>query len=292
MLPWIFCTVLFILCLIQEIRIRLQKKNLTEICEELDFILGSDTNNLITVSSNEKQIKELAVRLNCQLNLLRKQRNQFLNGDREIKNAIVSLSHDLRTPLTAIHGYLELMEQEEKSDTVEKYLTVIRARTEAMIAMTEELFQYVIVLSADEPEPEEINVNGVVEETMLDYYGALTERGIVPEIFLSKTPLIRKADRSALKRVFSNIINNALKYSDGDLVVKTEDIGTISFSNAAGNLDATQVGRLFDRFYTVENAHHSTGLGLSIARTILHKMGGTIQAKLENGRITIIVELP
>ena len=99
-------------------------------------------------------------------------------------------------------------------------------------------------------------------------------------------------DRSALSRVFSNLISNVIKYSDGDLKIVLSENGEIAFSNMASGLDEIQVGRLFDRFYTVEAARKSTGLGLAISKTLVEEMNGTISAEYENGRLSVHIFFP
>ena len=115
----------------------------------------------------------------------------------------------------------------------------------------------------------------------------MTERCIDPEINLPEEPIWKDLEEGAVSRIFSNIISNALKYSDGDLIVEMEEDGTITFANTASNLDAVSVGRLFDRFYTVEAAHNSTGLGLAIAKVLTDRMGGSISAGYQDGKVYI-----
>ena len=95
--------------------------------------------------------------------------------------------------------------------------------------------------------------------------------------------------RQALSRVFSNLISNIIKYSDGDLKIVLSENGEITFSNMASRLDKIQMGRLFDRFYTVEAARKSTGLGLAISKTLVEQMNGTISAKYEDSRLSILI---
>jgi hypothetical protein len=210
----------------------------------------------------------------------------------ELKNAVTNISHDLRTPLTAICGYLDMLKSEDKSPEAERYLEIIGERAESMKQLTEELFRYsVIMTSESEPKQEQAIVNDVLEESIAGYYSILSEKKISPEIDITYKKVIRILDRSALARVFSNLINNAVKYSDGDLSVRLSDDGTTVFSNHASQLTSVQVDKLFDRFYTVEAARNSTGLGLSIARTLIEKMGGTISASLENGVLSIVIRL-
>lgn len=100
---------------------------------------------------------------------------------------------------------------------------------------------------------------------------------------------MRRLNQAALSRVFENILNNAVKYSDGDLDISLSDDGKIIFSNTAISLDEVQVGKLFDRFYTVEAARRSTGLGLAIAKTLVEQMNGKIEANYKNKKISIVV---
>ena len=291
MVPWIVCGVLMILVVILIVKIVLMRRSMGEIASSLHTILSNDTNVLITVSSGDRYIKRLAVELNDELCRLRAQRIRYENGDKELKEAVTNISHDLRTPLTAISGYLELLEQEEKSEKVEKYLDIIDGRTQTLMELTEELFRYTVILAQDKPELEAVDIGAVLEESILSFYGAMTEAGIVPEISITEKHVIRQSNRAAMSRVFGNIIANALKYSDGDFCVSMDDDGQIMFKNHASNLDKLRVEKLFDRFYTVQEARGSTGLGLSIARSLVEQLGGSIGAEYEDGVLKIAVKM-
>lgn len=268
------------------------RKSAQEISEAFRDRLTADTNTLIDISTRDPYMRQLAADINTQLRLLRQQRHKYLTGDRELKEAVTNISHDLRTPLTAICGYLDLLEREEKSEDTARYLSLIENRVEAMKQLTEELFRYSVILSTEEMTLETVHVNGVLEESIAAFYGALTSRGIQPDIRITENRIQRQLNREALGRVFSNILNNALKYSDGDLSISLRDDGEIIFSNTASALDEVQVGKLFDRFFTVEAARNANGLGLAISKTLVEQMGGTIQAKLEEGRLYICIYFP
>lgn len=291
MISGILCGTLIIVVILLIVKIALMRKSMREIVSSLDAILEGDTNAVITVSSGDRYIRELAVRLNKQLRGLRMRRIRYENGDRELKEAVTNISHDLRTPLTAISGYLELLCQEEKSDTVKNYLDIIENRTCALKELTEELFQYTIILSQDKLTLETVDLRRVLEESILSFYAAMTKAGIVPEISMTENNVIRQSNRVAMSRVFGNIIANAIKYSDGDFFVYMNDDGKIIFKNHAGNLDKLQVEKLFDRFYTVQEARNSTGLGLSIAKSLVEQLGGSIEAEYEDGVLKIVVEI-
>lgn len=234
-----------------------------------------------------------AKRLNTELRKLRKERHRFQQGDLELKNAVTNISHDLRTPLTAISGYLDLLDNAEKSEEAERYIKVIRNRTEVLRQLTEELFCYSVVTSPEyDNDVEFVSVNSVLEESILGFYAVLQERNITPNISMPENKVFRKVNRAALSRIFSNLLNNAIKYSDGDLNITLNDTGEITFSNTASDLSEVDVKKLFDRFYTVENARKSTGLGLSISRILIEQMKGTISAQYKNGKLSICIWLP
>ncbi len=285
----LLCAVIAALC----IKIYLLKKTAREISDGFEDRLKTDTNTLINISSRDKDMRLLANNINSQLRILRQEHHRYTMGDIELKAAITNISHDLRTPLTAICGYLDVMKKIEKPERIEKYLGIISNRTDVMKQLTEELFKYSVMLSNDESEEkEDVIVNQVLEDSIMGYYAALTEKGIVPKIHITEKKIIRRVNRSSLSRIFSNLINNAIKYSDGDLDIALLDSGEIKFSNTAVRLTPVQVEHLFDRFYTVETARNSTGLGLSIARTLTEKSDGSITAKKTGNKLVIEIKIP
>lgn len=265
------------------------RKSARQIMEAFKEKLVTDTNTLIDSPSLDPHIRNLAAELNTQLRQLRKERQRFQQGDLELKEAVTDISHDLRTPLTAICGYLDLLEREDKNEAVQRYLSQIENRVEAMKALTEELFRYSVITSAYALKPERLDVVRVLEGSLLSSYGMMQEKEIQPEIHLPEEAVWRELDATALNRVFSNIISNAVKYSDGDFRVCMEPDGSVTFSNLAKNLDPVAVGRLFDRFYTVEASRNSTGLGLSIAKLLTERMGGRIEAAYRDSRLLILL---
>ena len=208
----------------------------------------------------------------------------------ELKSAVTNISHDLRTPLTAICGYLDLMEQEQLSDNAKRYLSVIRERTDAMRTLTEELFRYSVITSADEEMHfEPVSLGDILEQSLAGFYGTLTGNGIVPKIEIPERQVIRELDKTALRRVFDNILSNAAKYSDGDLSVTLTEDGSAVFENGVKELDSVLTARLFDRFFTVNDARGGTGLGLSIAKQLSEKMHGSITAEYSSRKLTVRV---
>lgn len=286
----VICGILTIIICALSVKIYLMKKSVKEIGEKLSEKLRIETNTLIDISSRDSDLRRLADTLNVELRKLRKERWCFKQGDKELKDAVTNISHDLRTPLTAVFGYLELLKKEEKSETAAGYLNIIENRTQVMRELTEELFDYSLLSYAEEDKKENVCLNAALEESIASFYGAIRQSGIEPEIFMTERRIERNLDTMALNRIFGNIINNAMKYSDGDFKVELKEDGTIIFSNSAKKLNSVTTERLFDRFYTVETGRNSTGLGLSISRLLTERMGGRIRAEYEKGKLVIIVK--
>lgn len=306
-LAWILNMILAAAVVLLAVKIGLLQKSADEICREFTARLEGDTNNPIFVSSRDRHLCRLASEINAQLGKLRRERQRFQTGNRKLTEAVANISHDLRTPLTAISGYLDLLEGERQSDTVTRYLDCIRNRTEMLTQLTQELFTYTLVAGGEEAAPrasgqkgsrraaagkrERLELNRLLEECLISYYGAFQRQGIEPEILLPQKPVYISGQKASLARIFGNIISNALKYSDGDFAVTLTKEAVITFSNRAEGLTPVLAEQLFQRYYTVETGGQSTGLGLAIARELVEGLGGRIHGECREGRLVITVEL-
>lgn len=280
-LLFIIIGILLLMIFVLAAKVYFLRKSAQEIAEAFHDRVTADTNTLIDISSRDRHMRRLAADINTQLRLLRKERHRYQQGDLELKEAVANISHDLRTPLTAIRGYLDLLEREKTSEPVAQGLACIRERTDALTGLTGELFCYTLSATPQRLKPERVDLVRMLEESLLSFYAAMQEKGICPQLDLPEDAVWRQLDRGAVQRVFSNLIANALKYSDGDFSVRMTTDGSIFFTNRAKKLDAVTVGRLFDRYYTVEAGKREAGLGLNIAKTLTRRMGGTLEAALD-----------
>ncbi len=287
---WVAVLVLGLLTVMLAIKVVLLRKSARVLREELLRRRNEETNTLLSLPSRDREMRLLTSTLNQELRSLRQDRLRYQQGDQELKDAVAGISHDLRTPLTAISGYLELLKSQQLPPDATRYLEQVESRTQSMKRLTEELFQYSVAASTEKLELQPVDLGRALEETLLAFCGALESRGITPEIHLTEKKVIRYLDPGALNRVLGNLLTNALKYSPGDLSVSLDESGRIAVSNSAPQLDPITTGRLFDRFYTVEAAKNSTGLGLSIAKALTERMGGKIWAEFSQGRLTLLVE--
>lgn len=286
----VFFLVVIIFALL--LKIFYMRKAIREIKRGFSEKLYTDTNTPIMLSSHDKLVSSLANDINVELKELQKQKHRYIQGDKELKNAITNISHDLRTPLTTICGYLSLLDKEEKSEHIARQLSIIKNRTFALKQLVEELFRYTTIISDTENSVyTETVINNVLEDCISSYYAIFKEKGITPNINLCEQKIVRSVDKTALLRIFNNVIDNAIKYSEGDLTISLFENGKIVFSNHTSDLNEIQIGKLFDRFYTVNTARKSTGLGLSIAKALIEKMDGNISADYSNNVLSIIIKL-
>lgn len=301
---FIISIILFVICMTLIIKIYLNNKAIKKIGENLEEILTNDTNNLITVSTSNKQIKKVAGKLNTELKKLRKVKIQYENGSEELKRTITNISHDMRTPLTAISGYIELMENNieaedknsknkiiRKEENKQKYLKIIKRKTNELIELTEQLFKFSTTMDTLwKIDKENCCINEILEEILAEYYSIFKKENIVPEITICNEMIYKNLNKNSLIRIFENILSNMIKYSDGDFKIRLERSGKIIFSNKAKKLDTTTVQKIFDRYFTVENAKNVTGVGLSIAKQLVEINEGNIIAKYMDGNLVIEVQ--
>lgn len=283
---------LIVICIALTIKLYFMKKSVKEIEAGLKDILKSDTNNLITISSSEKNIKKLATSLNVELKTIRKQKLQYESGNQELKKLVTNISHDLRTPLTAIKGYIDLIEKDKLSKDQEKYLNIIQKKTDELTELTEQLFDFSKTIDSDiKISKEKCNINEILEEVLASYYVIFKEKGIEPQISMCSENVYKKLNKASIIRIFENILSNISKYCVNNFKVELKDDGTIIFANKVkvGLLDATTVQKIFDRYFTVENAKKSTGIGLSIAKELVELNDGSISANFTKD--TLIIEI-
>ena len=283
---------LIVICIALTIKLYFMKKSVKEIEAGLKDILKSDTNNLITISSSEKNIKKLATSLNVELKTIRKQKLQYESGNQELKKLVTNISHDLRTPLTAIKGYIDLIEKDKLSKDQEKYLNIIQKKTDELTELTEQLFDFSKTIDNNiKISKEKCNINEILEEVLASYYVIFKEKGIEPQISMCSENVYKKLNKASIIRIFENILSNISKYCVNNFKVELKDDGTIIFANKVkvGLLDATTVQKIFDRYFTVENAKKSTGIGLSIAKELVELNDGSISANFTKD--TLIIEI-
>lgn len=265
--------------------------SIKEIEDNLDIILNNDTNKLITISTNNKRLNKLAANLNTNLRKIRKLEISYKNGNKELQESITNISHDLRTPLTAIKGYIDLIKKEKSKKKIVEYLKIIENKTEDLVILTEQLYDYSKSLDLkDNLKKEKVCINDILEDTILSYYALIKKKNLTPEINITTKRIYRKIDKNIAIRILENIISNTIKYTDEDIKIALLDNGKIIIKNKSHALDNTTVNKMFDRYYTIESGSNTSGIGLSIAKQLVNINGGKITAKYSQGYLIVELE--
>jgi len=289
---WFYLGIVVLVVLIMMlIKIIIMKCEIKNISNTLLNILKSDTNNVITINTNDRDLKNLTNILNKSLKDLRKLELEYKNGNQELKSSITNISHDLRTPLTAIRGYLDLIDSNNLNKKQIHYLKIIDNKVKDLTELTEQLFDFSKNLDVqNDIKKENICINDILEDTMVSFYELFKKHQIIPKIEICDEKIIRLLNENMLKRIFENIISNAIKYGKNDFIVKLYNNGTIEFSNKTDKIDSTSLEKIFDRYYTVKNAKKSNGIGLSIAKQLVNLSGGQIRALYKNNSLIIEIQ--
>lgn len=265
--------------------------SIKEIEDNLDIILNNDTNKLITISTNNKRLNRLTTILNTSLRKIRKLELSYKNGNKELQESITNISHDLRTPLTAIKGYIDLIKKEKSKKKIVEYLKIIENKTEDLVILTEQLYDYSKSLDLkDKLKKEKVCINDILEDTILSYYALIKKKNLTPEINITTKRIYRKIDKNMAIRILENIISNTIKYTDEDIKITLLDNGKIIIKNKSHVLDNTTVNKMFDRYYTIESGSNTSGIGLSIAKQLVNINGGKITAKYSQGYLIVELE--
>ncbi|HET7658476.1 MAG TPA: HAMP domain-containing sensor histidine kinase [Bacillales bacterium] len=268
------------------------KKELKAITGQLQQVNLHKSEKKIDLAFYDKDIESLVIEINRELDLVGRANAEKRRSENELKQAVANISHDLRTPLTSILGYIQLLGSDEITpEERQEYLTIIQDRTRRLQALIVDFFELSVIESTDyHLNPERIKMNSVVLDTLMSFYDQFNEQHIEPSIQMPEEDLWLTADESAVKRVIENLALNAIRHSSGQVRIQLEkQVSAIilTISNDADNLTPHEVDKLFDRFYMADQnrSGKGTGLGLSIAKELMRKMYGELSAELQNGQL-------
>lgn len=275
------------------VKIRAQ---LRDINEQLDFLCEKDTNMLLLTDTNMADIGRLKERINRFLEQWHRQREAAAKKEQMISDTYTNLSHDIRTPLTSLDGYFQLLKDETDKSAQEHYIDIIQERITSLKDMLEELFMFT-KLKNDSFKLELSNccVSRLLKQTVFSYYEEWKKQGIEPSLDICEDTIFITANAQALRRVLQNVIKNALVHGQNSICIQMmqkNKMVQILVSNDVKNPDDIDVDKVFERFYKADEARSisSSGLGLSIAKELVERMGGSIEARLEGKRFVVEIQ--
>lgn len=275
----------------------LSRKEVESIANQLNKINGTNTNAKILISSSDKQFKKLSLEINKMLEEKQKAEVEYKRMDLELRQSIANISHDLRTPLTSILGYIQLLEDNGLSENEKKqYMDIVKRRAESLQILIYGFYD-LSRLEAKEYkfELKSLNLSNIMCDLIASFYNDFLSKKITPVINIddSAPPVI--SDENAVRRIFSNLIQNVLKHGSGSVHISLkqhEDHIVTIFKNDAPDLNEEDVDHLFERFFTADRTRSgkSTGLGLAITKELVEQMGHAISAEICDGELSIIIK--
>lgn len=265
------------------------KKELKNILNQLKNYNIRKTEKKIDITLLDKDIEKMTIEINNLIDLHALSNIEKKSAERELKQAIANISHDLRTPLTSILGYIQLIEKPEVTDEERKeYLAIAKDRAKRLQILLNDFFELSVIESVDYSlKLGKLGLNSIVEEIVINLYDKFNEQQIVPSIKIPQEQMNITGDESAIKRVIENLVINAIRYSDGNVSITLERNNTkinLTISNDVKDITEKDVELFFNRFYTADQTRSGkgTGLGLSIAKALMDKMNGKLSAELKD----------
>ena len=279
--------------ILQSIIMWKYQRQVKDICRQLAFLMKHDSNMLIHREFGLGGIGMLSDRLNDLLELRRKEKQYYQEKETLIADTYTNLSHDIRTPLTSLDGYFQLMEACENVEEQRRYLNIIHERIHSLNEMLEELFMFTKLKNESyRLELTSCCINRILKETVFSYYDDWVRREIQPDIQITEEQLYMDGNKQGLSRIIQNVIKNGLYHGEKKIriVLKREqNQAVLRISNQVTASEQIDIEHVFDRFYKADAARSktSTGLGLSIAREFVRRMNGEIGAKIEENEFIV-----
>lgn len=270
------------------------KRQIRDITNQIRAFKERKTNQKINTQIVDKDIEELALQINEYLELYKRNEQEKIIFENTLKQGIANMSHDLRTPLTSIIGYLKLLQNDEIDK--KEALDILKNKTNKLNVLINGFFELASIESEDyELDMTKVNLTNVARDEILSFYEAFQSKGLEPKMNILDKPIFIMSDKDSLERIIDNLISNILKYAEKDVEINLEESNDkviLKISNICTSIDEKDVLHMFDRFYMADKVRkgQGAGLGLSIVRSLMEKTDGIITSRYEQNRLSIICE--
>lgn len=271
------------------------RRQIKNVKSQISFLNQHETNMLITSDQKSGCVAELTDELNTLIEQTAALRKEIADNESHLKDTIINLSHDIRTPLTSMDGYFQLLLKSHDSEERQQYAAVISDRLSSLKEMLDELFTYAkLTNKAYEVELSPCAVNEILLSVLFSFYKDIKQRGIKPLVNVPEQDIFIQGNEPALRRIFQNILKNCIEHGNNQLSVRlinTADTVQIYFENGYQTQEPIDANKVFDRFYKADGARSktSTGLGLSIAKELVERLNGSITGNVKNDIFTITI---
>lgn len=292
-MSYIIISLLTLLIIVLISYIILLNRNISSIEIEFREILNEKIYRKLKLSLFNKKLESLVISINKSIEIYMDDMIIQKKRQDNIRKEITNISHDLRTPLTSILGFLDLIDENKLNNEDNEYIEIVKKKSKVLENLIEDLYEYSrleggeIVLNL-----EKIDFNIIFNNFIIEYYSFFEIKNIEVIINKKNIPLFVEVDVKNLNRILSNLTHNALKYSSEFLYIDIYQTGNnivTKYKNRNNNLSRYDVCHMFDRFYMKDESRNknSTGLGLSITKLLIESMGGSIRAYLEDEWLVI-----
>ncbi|PRP53552.1 HAMP domain-containing histidine kinase [Bacillus halotolerans] len=266
-------------------------RNLTYTAEKLSAMLDNESADQVLLHTDDRALRDLLVNINLLAEDHQHIKARFAKTEQSMRRMLTNMSHDLKTPLTVILGYIEAIQSDRDmpDSERERLLEKLHQKTNELIQMIHSFFDLAKLESEDKQIPiTKIHINEVCKRNILHYYDAVQAKGFNAEIDIPDTPVYAHANEEALDRILQNLLSNAIQYGAvgkfiGLSLSYDETSIAISVWDRGKGISETDQQRVFERLYTLEEsrnkAFQGSGLGLTITKRLVEKMGGSISLK-------------
>ena len=288
-----FFAIMFVIVTYLYVKLRSQIKDITE---QIEFIEKNQSNALVTSQIEIGGLKGLKDVLNKLFEKHRAERIVWKKRENEIADIYTNLSHDIRTPLTSLDGYFQLLSESDDKEKNKRYIAIIQERIKALRDMLEELFTFTKLENKTyNIKLYKCDLNEIVRETLFSYYEEWEMKKIVPTLKLSDESLYFYGNEQVMHRILQNVIKNVLEHGEKKVEISlyaSPDKISLTIQNEVLNPDEIDINRIFEKFYKADAARSktSTGLGMAIAKEMTECMGGKISASLHDTIFIVNIE--
>jgi signal transduction histidine kinase len=273
------------------------KKQVISVTNQLIDINENNIDKKVTVGLINPEIEVLTEAINVTINMRRQCEASRVKFQNELKQNIANISHDLRTPLTSIKGYIQFLKLDNVSDEERKeYLHIAEQRTKSLESLLNDFYELSLIESLDfELKLEKINITNILQETLLGKYNDFVSRDLKPNLQIPNENIYIIGEKKSLERIIENLLSNAIKYARDSLSIHLETHSNkviLKITNTVTNLSHQDVEKIFDRFYMADKTRSGkgTGLGLSIVKRLVEEMKGSISADINDDMLSICCE--